>query len=77
MNGKDRIVLPLDFPAFDLAQAMAITLIGHVGVFKIGLEAISAGFAHQLCRFILSLGGKVFWELAFGFGSFLRDRNAG
>jgi orotidine-5'-phosphate decarboxylase len=36
-SGKERIILPLDFPSFDQAQATVKQLKDHVGLFKVGL----------------------------------------
>jgi orotidine-5'-phosphate decarboxylase len=66
LSGKDRIILPLDFPSFDEAQAVVEKLKNHVGLFKVGLTLyINEGrkFLEYLDR---SVGPeKIFLDLKF------------
>ncbi len=48
MQGKDRIILPLDVSDVDQALSLAKALKGRVGMFKIGLEFIWSSLANLL-----------------------------
>lgn len=48
MNAKERIIVPLDTSNIELARDWALALRNHVGMFKIGLEFVSAFFTEML-----------------------------
>ena len=62
MEPKERIIVALDVPSIEVAKPAVGELAPYVGCFKIGLGAISYGFAHELARIIINSGGKVGWD---------------
>jgi orotidine-5'-phosphate decarboxylase len=62
MQAKERIILALDVDTEDEALALAEKLLGHVGVFKVGMQLFSA-VGPQVVRRIHDLGGPVFLDL--------------
>ncbi len=62
MNARDRLIFALDVHSRHDAEDLAKRLVGHVGLFKIGLELfVSEGPA--VVRAITALGGGVFLDL--------------
>lgn len=62
MTGRERLIVPLDVPDRDAALALARTLVGQVGMVKVGFEAFVAhgpALVHELHR----LGHQVFLDL--------------
>jgi orotidine-5'-phosphate decarboxylase len=59
---NSRVIFALDFDSVGKARPF-IEQLGPLGIiFKVGLEAISRGIAHELVRLIHQAGGKVFWD---------------
>ncbi|GAB4367979.1 MAG: orotidine-5'-phosphate decarboxylase [Deltaproteobacteria bacterium] len=61
---KERIIAALDTDSAESALAIARTLSGEVGMFKIGMELFPRGGA-DLLRRIRDLGGRIFLDLKF------------
>jgi orotidine-5'-phosphate decarboxylase len=61
-RGKNRIIVALDVPSLDKAGELVKNLAPHVGLFKVGLELITAEGAPQVVKFIQEKGGKVFYD---------------
>lgn len=59
--GADRIAVALDVETVDEAEALAATLAGHVGVFKVGLELFGAHGPDAVRR--IAAHGPVFLDL--------------
>lgn len=59
--GAERIAVALDVETLDEAEALAATLAGHVGVFKVGLELFSAHGPDAVRR--IAAHGPVFLDL--------------
>lgn len=62
MSVKDKLIVALDTNDLAVAEVIITDLAGLTGPFKIGLEAINAGIAHELAQMVISAGGKVFWD---------------
>ncbi|MEM6852001.1 MAG: orotidine-5'-phosphate decarboxylase [Pseudomonadota bacterium] len=62
--GASRIIVALDVPSVAEAEAAAMALRGHVGVFKIGLQLITVGGAELAAR-LAADGAAVFLDLKF------------
>ncbi len=57
-----RIIVPLDYPNLAQAVVTAVTLRNLITEYKIGLEAITAGYAHTLALMLYELGLEVGWD---------------
>jgi orotidine-5'-phosphate decarboxylase len=57
-----RIILPLDFASLGEAIMVVSQTRGLIQEYKIGLEAITDGYAHPLCSALYDLGLKVGWD---------------
>ena len=62
VSGRERIIIPLDFPDPDQAKGMIDALTGKVGPFKIGRQAIDGGYGHSLADYLIERGELVFWD---------------
>lgn len=61
-TARDRLIFALDVNNRGEAEELARTLVGHVGLFKIGLELYSAE-GPRVVRSIIDMGGQVFLDL--------------
>ncbi len=62
MTAHEKLIVALDVPTAAAGARLADTILGHVGVFKVGLENYSAE-GPVLCRYLNSRGAKVFLDL--------------
>ena len=62
MNPK-QIIVALDVGSREEAMPLIKQLAPYRATFKLGLEAINAGFAHSLIPEITSRGGEIFWDI--------------
>ena len=62
MEAKDRIIVALDVPWLEEAGELIGQLAPYVGLFKVGLELISAAGGSQAVQFVHEHGGKVFYD---------------
>ncbi len=62
MQPKDRIIVALDVSDLDQLKKLVEQLHDQVGLFKIGLEAITKFGAPQVVETVHQLGGKVFYD---------------
>jgi orotidine-5'-phosphate decarboxylase len=62
IQAKDRVIVALDVADISKAEEIIADLQGLTGPYKIGLEAISAGIAHELADLVIQAGGQVFWD---------------
>lgn len=61
-QGKDRIIVALDVDGLDKAAALVAELAPHVGMFKVGLELITAVGAPAAVACVKEAGGKVMFD---------------
>jgi len=67
MNSSDirsRIIVALDLP-LEEARKVLHDLVGRVTIVKIGIEAITGGWAHELAKEAQEMGFGVFWDTKF------------
>ena len=57
MEAKDRIIVALDVPTLEEAMKLAEDLVGYVGMFKVGLQLITAEGGPRIVKAISELGG--------------------
>lgn len=62
MEAKDRIIVALDVPTLKEAMKLAEELVGYVGMFKVGLQLITAEGGPRVVKEISDLGGKVMYD---------------
>ena len=62
MTPRDRLIFALDVNSRPEADALVKALVGHVGLFKIGLELFSAE-GPSIVRSVSDAGGRVFLDL--------------
>jgi orotidine-5'-phosphate decarboxylase len=62
LSARDRLIVGLDVASVDDARLLAVTLSGHVGVFKIGLELAMAG-GIDFARSLAADGHSVFLDM--------------
>lgn len=60
--GRQRIIIPLDVPDAERGRAIGGELVGRVGAFKIGWEAIDGGYGHELADYLIENREQVFWD---------------
>lgn len=65
MEPKDRIIFALDVPSIESAVQFVNPLSPYVGLFKVGLELITAEGGPQVVEFIKSNGGHVMYDAKF------------
>jgi len=61
-RARQKVVLALDVDSVDVAFDLIERLNPYVGMFKVGLELITAGLAHNIINCIHLEGGKVFYD---------------
>jgi len=61
-RGKSRIIVALDVPKLDQAVALAQLLAPHVGLFKVGLQLLTAEGAPRVVQAILDCKTRVFLD---------------
>ncbi|MFA6354980.1 MAG: orotidine-5'-phosphate decarboxylase [Candidatus Paceibacterota bacterium] len=61
-RARQKVVLALDVDNIDAALDLVERLNPYVGMFKIGLELITAGLAHNVISAIKLKGGKIFYD---------------
>jgi orotidine-5'-phosphate decarboxylase len=64
MNARDRLIVALDVPSVEEADALVARLAGHVGMFKVGSQLFSAGGIEVLRR-LVARGERVFLDLKY------------
>jgi orotidine-5'-phosphate decarboxylase len=64
-QARDRIIVALDVPTLDKAEALVRELSGHVGVFKVGLELLSAEGSARVVSMVHRHHGRVFYDAKF------------
>ncbi|HZT70090.1 MAG TPA: orotidine-5'-phosphate decarboxylase [Terriglobia bacterium] len=64
MQVRDRLIVALDFNTAEAAAQMTDKLRGHVGMFKVGMEAFTAE-GPKMVRQLIDSGEKVFLDLKF------------
>lgn len=62
MNPKDRIVVALDYPLYEEAVSAIKILVPYVGMFKVGLRAITAGYAQKLAEVVKEYHKPCIWD---------------
>ncbi len=62
MEGKEKIIVALDVPTLDEAKRLTEELVDHVGMFKVGLQLITAEGGPRVVKAISELGGKVMYD---------------
>jgi len=62
LPAKERIIVALDVSNVDEAKSIVNSLKGEVGAFKVGLEAMSLGIAHEIAVWVMNQGEKIFWD---------------
>jgi len=62
MKPQDRIIVALDVSTLAEVEALVRELAPHVGLFKVGLELLTAVGAPKVVEFVHSLGGQVFYD---------------
>lgn len=62
LDGRERIIIPLDVPDFVSAQVIIDQLVGSVGAFKIGRQAIDGGYGHEIADYLTEKGQLFFWD---------------
>jgi orotidine-5'-phosphate decarboxylase len=62
MQPKDRIIVALDVDSLEKAKDLIESLSPHVGMFKVGLELLTAAGAPQVVKFVHDHGGQVFYD---------------
>jgi len=61
-RGKERIIVALDVSSLDKAGELIEKLAPYVGLFKVGLELITAEGAPRVVKFVQERGGKIFFD---------------
>lgn len=61
-KGKDRIIAALDFATLKEAEEMAVKLSGYVGMFKVGLQLLTAVGAPAVVNACKQWGGEIFYD---------------
>jgi orotidine-5'-phosphate decarboxylase len=64
VNPKDRLIVALDVASADEAQALALRLGGHVGMFKVGKQLFTAAGPTAVSR-LIEAGARVFLDLKY------------
>ncbi len=64
MQVRDKLIVALDFNTAEAATQMTDKLRGHVGMFKVGMEAFTAE-GPMLARYLIDSGERVFLDLKF------------
>jgi orotidine-5'-phosphate decarboxylase len=62
LDPKQRIIVALDVSTLKEAKNLVRTLAPHVGLFKVGLELLTAQGAPRAVKAVQSLGGEVFYD---------------
>jgi orotidine-5'-phosphate decarboxylase len=65
LKAHERIIVALDVPTLDEAEAIIRELIGHVGGFKVGLELLTAAGSKEVVGMVRNWGGRVFYDAKF------------
>jgi orotidine-5'-phosphate decarboxylase len=59
---ENKVILPLDGVDYRQACRLIDELHNEIGIFKVGFEMISRGYAGQICEYANSIGKSVFWD---------------
>ncbi|HSD12800.1 MAG TPA: orotidine 5'-phosphate decarboxylase / HUMPS family protein, partial [Patescibacteria group bacterium] len=62
MEPKDRIIVALDVPTLEAAKPLIDALAPHVGLFKVGLELLTAVGAPAAVAAVRERGGRVMFD---------------
>ena len=62
MEAKDRIIVALDVGSLREVEKLVTELAPHVGLFKVGLQLLTAVGAPKVVEFVHRLGGNVFFD---------------
>jgi orotidine-5'-phosphate decarboxylase len=62
MEAKDRIIVALDVSSFAAAENLIRELAPHVGLFKVGLQLLTAVGAPKVVEFVHRFGGNTFLD---------------
>lgn len=62
LQARDKIIFPLDVNTMEEAEMLVKELAPHVGLFKIGLELITAVGAPKMIHFVRDQGAEVFLD---------------
>jgi len=62
MKAKDRIIVALDVPTLQEAEVLVKQLASHVGIFKVGLQLITAEGGLRVASTLSDVGGRVMYD---------------
>ncbi len=62
LDGRESIIIPLDVPDLESATFIIDKLIGSVGSFKIGRQAIDGGYGHAIADYLTTKGQRFLWD---------------